>query len=392
MFDSIMIGTSGLLVHSKGLRTVGNNLANVNTPGYKGSELEFAELVEQGSGQTAQDAGAASGGGLTTLGTHISFRAGLDQATGNPLDLSVDGNGFYTVKRGDELLYTRDGQFHFDDRGILVNSSGDHVQALDANGKLTDVVLGALERSMPKATSTVKLIGNLNATVATPAVDDKVNAITVFDADGGTHAITLSFKNNGDGDYTVTATDAAGTTLNTASLKFSGGFPTADTSTMSFTYTPAGGSAMLLNFDFSQGVTSLAQSTSLALQSLDGYLAGTSVDQSIDAEGTLNVKYSNNQTAKGPRLALANVQVEGDLEAAGGSMFTARAGAQVRYGHAGADDFGKLQVGHREGSNVDMAEEFSNLILMQRGYQASSHVVSTANDMIQELFDMKGHR
>jgi flagellar hook protein FlgE len=64
----------------------------------------------------------------------------------------------------------------------------------------------------------------------------------------------------------------------------------------------------------------------------------------------------------------------------------------VRYGHAGADDFGSLQVGHREGSNVDMAEEFSNLILMQRGYQASSHVVSTANDMIQELFDMKGHR
>lgn len=391
MFDSIMIGTSGLLAHSKGLRAVGNNLANVNTPGFKGSQLDFANLVEQGSGQSGQD-DAASGGGLTTMGSHISFRAGLDQTTGNPLDLNINGNGFYTVKRGTDLLYTRDGEFHFDDKGILVNGSGDHVQALDANGKLADVTLASLERSMPKATSTIKLSGNLNATVATPAVDDKVNAITVFDASGGTHAITLSFKNNGNGDYTVTATDAAGTTLNTGSLKFSGGFPTADTSTMSFSYTPPGGSAMTLNFDFSQGVTSLAQSTTLALQSQDGFQAGTSVDQSIDTTGTLNVKYSNDQTAKGPRLALANVQVEGDLEEAGGSMFSARSGAQVRYGYAGTDDFGSLVVGHREGSNVDMAEEFSNLILMQRGYQASSHVVSTANDMIQELFDMKGNR
>jgi flagellar hook protein FlgE len=392
MFDSILIGTSGLLAHSKGLRTVGNNLANVNTPGFKGSQLEFANLVEQGADQSGQDAGAASGGGLTTLGSHISFRGGLDQATGNPLDLHIDGNGFYTVKRGGDLLYTRDGQFHFDDKGILVNGSGDHVQALDVNGKLADVTLESFARSMPKATSTVKLTGNLNATVATPAVDDKVNAITVYDASGGTHAITLSFKNNGNGDYTVTATDAAGTTLNTGSLKFSGGFPTTATSTMSFSYTPAGASAMTLNFDFSQGVTSLAETTTLALVSQDGYQAGTIVDQSVDANGTLNVKYSNNQTAKGPRLALANVQVEGDLEEAGGSMFTARAGTPVRYGYAGADDFGKLLVGHREGSNVDMAEEFSNLILMQRGYQASSHVVSTANDMIQELFDMKGHR
>jgi flagellar hook protein FlgE len=392
MFDSIMIGSSGLLAHSKGLRTVGNNLANVNTPGFKGSQLEFSNLVEQGGHHGSQDNAPGAGTGLTTLGSHVSFRAGLDQATGNPLDLNINGNGFYTVKRGDDLLYTRHGEFHFDDKGILVNSAGDHVQALDANGKLTDVVLGDLERSMPKATSTVKLAGNLNAAVSTPAVDDKVNEITVYDANGGTHAITLTFKNNGDGDYTVTATDAAGATLNTGSLKFSGGFPTAATSTMSFSYTPAGGSAMLLNFDFSQGVTSLAQPTTLALQSQDGYQAGARVDQSIDADGTLNVKYSNNQTAKGPRLALANVLVEGDLEDAGGSMFTARAGAQVRYGHAGSDDFGSLLAGHREGSNVDMAEEFSNLILMQRGYQASSHVVSTANDMIQELFDMKGHR
>lgn len=393
MFDSIMIGTSGLLAHEKGLRTVGNNLSNVNTPGFKGSSLEFANLVDQGTGGHAgQNAYSAGGSGLTTLGSHINFQAGLDQSTGNPLDLNIQGNGFYTLKRGDDLLYTRNGSFQFDDKGVLVNSSGDHVQALDANGKLADITLGTLERSMPKATSTVALTGNLNATVATPAIDDKVNAVTIYDANGGSHSISLSFKNNGSGDYTVKATDDAGTLLNTGDLKFASGFPTAETSVMSFSYTPPGGSAMTLKFDFSKSVTSLAQTTTLAVQSQDGYAAGTSVNQSIGADGTLSMTYSNDQTAKGPRLALANFRVEEDLQDAGGSAFSARSGTQVRYGYAGTDDFGSLLSGHLEGSNVDMAEEFSTLILMQRGYQAASHVVSTANDMIQELFDMKGSR
>ena len=100
--------------------------------------------------------------------------------------------------------------------------------------------------------------------------------------------------------------------------------------------------------------------------------------------------YSNNQTGKGVRLALAQFVTEGDLQEVSGGVFEKHSGAPVRYGYAGAESFGTLSLGHREGSNVDLAEEFGNLILMQRGYQASSHVISTANDMIQQLFDMKG--
>jgi len=113
-------------------------------------------------------------------------------------------------------------------------------------------------------------------------------------------------------------------------------------------------------------------------------------EPSIDADGTVTVHYSNNQSAKGPRLALAQFQTEDDLSEIAGGMFALREGAAVRYGYAGGDEFGALVAGHREGSNVDLAEEFGNLILMQRGYQASSHVISTANEMIQQLFDMKG--
>ena len=107
MFDTINIGTSGLLVHAKGLRLVGNNLANVNTPGFKSAQLQFAELFDQ-QGGTPQQSGASHseglGTGLTSIGSQINFKAGLDQSTGNPLDLNIDGNGFYAIKREGQSL------------------------------------------------------------------------------------------------------------------------------------------------------------------------------------------------------------------------------------------------------------------------------------------------
>jgi flagellar hook protein FlgE len=128
------------------------------------------------------------------------------------------------------------------------------------------------------------------------------------------------------------------------------------------------------------------------MASQDGYAAGVRTDQSIDSDGTIKLYYSNGQTADGPRLALANFRSASELEEQSGSAFALKQGGEVEYGHAGDATFGTLRAGHLEGSNVDLAEEFGNLILMQRGYQASSHVISTANDMIQQLFDMKGNR
>jgi flagellar hook protein FlgE len=388
MFDLIQIGTSGLLANEHGLRTVGNNLSNVNTAGFKGSQAQFASLFEQGSGHGQQH---ATSSGVTTLGDAISFRAGLDQATGNPLDLMIDGSGFFAVRRDDQIVYTRAGAFHFDAQGALVNASGDHVQGYDTNGELADVTLAGLERSMPKATTAVKLSGNVTSTVATPAVPANVNGINVIDSAGATHKLNMTLLNNGTGTYAVTVTDpATSTTVGTGSVTFMGGFPTASTSLLSLTYKPAGADEMKLAFDFGSNVTALASATTLNVLSQDGYGAGTQSDAAIGADGTVTVAYSNGQTATGPRLALANFASTEDLEEAGGSAFALKGRGTVEYGYAGLDGNGSLEAGHLEGSNVDMAEEFSNLILMQRGYQAASHVVSTANDMIQELFDMKG--
>lgn len=375
--------------HAKGLRTVGNNLANVNTPGFKAAQQQFGALFEQGANQTGQ------GAGVQAAGTQLLFKAGTEQGTGNALDLSINGNGMFAVKRDGKVLYTRDGGFQFNGEDILVNSAGDHVQALDGSGVLADISLGNLQRNAAKVTSSVKLAGNLTTVVATPPVDATLNGVTIFDAKGISHTVNLSFKDggtvNGSNTYTVTIKDGVtnGATLATGTVVFDAGAPQAGKDKITFDYKSEGVAEFKVELDFSK--TGAATSpTSLQVSSQDGYRPGTRTDQSFDSDGVLTVTYSNGQKVKGPRLVLADFSQGQDLEQMSGSMFSLRAGGKVHYGFAATESFGTLATGRREGSNVDMAEEFGNLILMQRGYQASSHVISTANDMIQQLFDMKG--
>lgn len=389
MFDTLFIGTSGLLSNAKGLKIVSNNLANVNTPGFKGSQLQFADLFEQGGGVVAHDGHKEpTGQGVTSLGARLDFRPGSDQSTGNALDQSINGNGMFTLRRDGELRYSRAGDFQFDGKEVLTNGAGDHVQGLDSSGKLIDITLTGLERNPAKATATVKLVGNVTTTVAVPAVDTTVNGVTVIDASGASHTLTLTIKDTGGGSYVVSAADSAAPSvmLGVGTIKFAGGSPVAGSDSFNLQY-----QQQTVKLDFS-GAGAQGTPSGMSMGSQDGYVAGVRTDQTIDSDGTIKVRYSNGQTAKGPRLAMAQFVTESDLEQAGGGAFTKTSDGVVQYGYAGSDAFGKLVAGHREGSNVDLAEEFSNLIVMQRGYQAASHVISTANDMIQELFDMKGHR
>lgn len=400
MFDTLYIGTSGLLGNAKGLKIVSNNLANVNTPGFKSSQLQFADVFSRnggatdGSGQSAEPGGK----GMNTLGAALNFRPGSEQSTGNPLDQVINGNGLFTVRRENELLYTRAGDFRFNGDEVLTNSAGDHVQGLDSGGKLVDVTLKDLASSAPKATTTVSLRGNLTSVVAIPPVDAVVSNIPIIDAAGGSRAVNLSLRDAGGGSYTVTVTDAAAATttpaptpLGTGTVRFANGVAVAGADSVTFQYATAGVAAFAVKLDFAKTEARLTPTT-LSFDTQDGHVAGVRTNQSIDADGTVSVSYSNGQTRKGARLALANFSTEKDLVQAGGGAFSRTAQGRVQYGYAGVDAFGSLVSGRREGSNVDLAEEFSNLIVMQRGYQAASHVISTTNDMIQQLFDMKGNR
>ncbi len=391
MFDTLLIGTSGLLSHAKGLKVVGNNLANVNTVGFKSSQLQFAELFEQGGGSRPDGSKDVQGQGVADQSTRVMFRTGTDQTTGKALDLAISGNGFFVVKHDEQLLYSRAGQFEFNGDNVLVNARGDKVQGMDGNGKLADIGLADLEHSLPKATSLVKVGGILTNVVTSPPVNAVLNNVSLIAPSGAAVTVNLSFTNAGSGNYTVKVTDSASSTeLGTGNVMFANGFAVPGSSAFSFNYKNATVPEFAVQLDFG-AVQNNAQSNQLAVVTQDGYNSGVRTDQTIGADGTITVRYSNGQTAKGPRLVLADFQAESDLEQVNGG-FVARDGAPISHGYAGDGPFGKLQAGHLEGSNVDLAEEFGNLILMQRGYQASSHVISTANDMIQQLFDMKGGR
>ena len=388
MINSIAIAESGLQGYEKALQTISDNTANMNTPGFKGSTTQFSDMAfgEQADGGSPF---GQAGDGLRSLGTSIDFSKGQMQATSNPLDLAVNGDGFFTTRdEQGNVHYTKDGAFKFDGEGQLVSvTSGEQVLGIDSGGALAPISIAALKTSLPKATTSVSFSGILSSSVQT----DTVSGITVIDTSGTSHALTATLTpvTGSKGSWTVTLLDGAAT-VGTGTLVFSaGGTPTGNAS-LPFSYTPAGGSAMALALDFSSGVTSvdIGGSSTLAVAKQDGYAAGTLTGETFDSTGTLVLTYSNSQTVKQQQLALSQFDSTDQVAAAGNNAFKAVGATAWHVGTAGSGTFGTLSSSELEGSNVDLSREFSNLVIMQRGYQACSQVVSTTSDMLTALFGM----
>lgn len=397
MFDSINIGMSGLQAYSKGLKVISNNVANLNTPGFKSSDMLFADLYYQGGGAGGSAGGSGTsqtGTGVSAQASFINFKDGDVRQTGNPLDMSIDGEGFFVTRdaANGNTTYSRAGQFGFDKDGILISRATERqVMGFAADGSLGVISLNGLRVNPPRVTSTVRLQGNLSST----ATDFTVDGVRIVDAVGVEHTVRLSFRprTGAAGTWTVTVID--GTTETSAGeIEFAAGRPVAGRDSLSFAYTPAGAAAINVNFDFTDQVTSFAAGTisTLAVASANGVTAGALTQVSFDTEGVLTLTYSNGETATGSQLALATFDSRGGLTQIGNGDFVAAQDQQAQLARAGSDLVGTVVGNQIEVSNVDLSAEFSNLIVMQRGYQASSRIVSTANDMLQELFDMKGGR
>lgn len=392
MLTSINIGTSGLVGFSKGLETISQNVANLNTPGFKGSSSQFNSLFSAGSengGTGNGQQGAAGGSGMTATASVLNFGQGQLNQTGKDLDVAIDGNGFFVLKDGDgNTSYTRDGRFSFNEEGILVSAKGEHVQALDAEGKLKDITLEGVRSNPASASATIKL----NGTLSTADTTKVVSAINVTDSAGGTHALSVEFKNNTAvtaGSWLVTVKDGS-TVVGTGEIKYANGFLDAATANISVNYAPAGVAAMPLTITVDASSTSAASgASSMALASVDGYGIGAMTKTAFDETGTLVVSYSNNQTSKKQTLALANFPTTATLHENGKGAFTSTTPNDVVLGVAkGSAD--KITGGSLEGSNVDLSKEFSAIIVTQRGYQAASELISTANQMLETLMRMKG--
>ena len=328
---------------------------------------------------------------MATGESSFNFRQGDLRQTGNTMDLAVEGQGLFVLRDADGTLrYTRAGQFEMNTDGFLVDRvSGAKVMGLDGRGQLTEVNITSYRVNAPKSTGKLSFAGNLDSS----RTDDITSNLSVVDAAGAPHALTLKFtaETTPAGRWKVTLMEGT-TTVGTSTIDFVDGRPKAGADKLSFTYTPAGQPAMPLTLDFSGSqVTSFASSTlaPVSVSSKDGYEAGAMSKFSFDSKGELKLEFANGQTSTGPRLALANVDTPQLLEAVGGNSFTAADGAKLSYGKAGEGSFGSVRAGSVEISNVDLSQEFSDMVIMQRGYQASAQIVSTANDMLQELFGMK---
>lgn len=390
MLDSIYVGMTGLHGFSQGLRVIANNTANINTPGFKGSTAQFADLFYSTAGSGS---GLAQVGyGLDTTGTALNFKQGELRQTGNTLDLAMDGQGLFTLRdpNGD-LHYTRAGQFMFDSEGKLVNrGDASAVMGVDTNGVMGEIGIRGQATLQGKASSNVKFAGNLSST----ATSQTVNSVKVIDSVGGEHLLSVKFTNDNAtaaGAWTVELLVGA-TSVGTGQITFVDGRPAPASSAVSLTYTPAGLPPIPLVLDFSTDVTSFASGTlsTIAFQSQDGYPPGALTGVTFDEMGVLVMSYSNGQTVKGSKLSLARFDSLDAVEPVGGNAFDATNSLAWHVGTAGEGGFGLVRSGMVELSNVDLSQEFSDLVIMQRGYQASSQVISTANEMLQELFAMRG--
>jgi len=391
MLGSIYIGLSGMNAYSKGLQTISNNVANLNTLGYKSTSLSFSDVYTSGSaGQSYLGATASgAGGGVRFDASGVDFGQGDLRATDSELDLAIQGSGFLVLLDGDKSYFARTGSFTVNEDGYIVDqSTGYRLAVLDENRQPVALSLDSRRGNPPVATTRITFANNISSTATEAAVSN----IAVYDSNGGKHTWKVAFTpvSGSAGEWTVTVTDQSGDVLKTATLKFNGSVPDPTTSLITVTDTPPNADALSVVLDFSQGVTSWSATSTISAAKVDGVGAGTLTSVTIEDDGQVKLTYSNDETVELGFIAIADVRDPQSLERVGSGLFENPSGTEVRYLASGSEGVGKLVSKQLEASNVDLAQQFGDLILVQRGFQASSQVVSVSNDMIQQLFGIRG--
>jgi len=393
MLGSIYIGLSGMNAFSKGLQTISNNVSNMNTSGYKANSVTFSDMFSQGSPglsftSNGSDEQAATGVRVDT--PRVDFRQGDLQQTGNALDLAIQGSGFLALLSGDKTYYARTGRFEVSSDGYIVQQgSGYRLAVLDGSNQLVAVNVDSKRTNPPVTTTKIVFADNLSST----ATDASVSNIAVFDKLGGKHVWQVKFTPDATtpGQWSVAVTDDAGASVGTGTIKFIAGVVDPANSKVTVT-SGSGAQAFDVLLDFSSGVTSFSSGTvsTIRAASTDGNAPGALSQVSVDPDGQVKLTYTNGKTALLGAVAVADFRDPQSLQRTGDGLFEDKAGIDRRLVGSGVEGAGKIVSGEVESSNVDLSHEFGELILIQRGFQAASQVVSVSNDMIQQLFAMRG--
>jgi flagellar hook protein FlgE len=390
MLRSLFSGISGLRAHQQMMDVTGNNISNINTAGFKSSQATFADTLSQmvrGAGAPQAGNGGTNpaqvGLGVRLAGIETNFAQGAAQVTGRNTDLMLQGDGFFVVRDGGEQLFTRAGSFSFDTDGRLVGSGGKVVQgwsavdgAIDTMGAPSDIRLPIGVLLPPTETTAAVVGGNLpgDTTSTTPIV----KSITVYDALGNESTLSASFTRVSQSEWSATITNGA-TSSGAQTITFDAeGSPTPTSMTV-------GG----IEVDLSR-VTNFAGNDTVAALSQNGGEMGSLQAFSIGQDGTLVGIFSNGLKSPLAQIAVANFNNPPGLEKVGDSMYrsTVNSGA-VQLGTAGSGNRGVVQGGALEMSNVDLAQEFTNLVIAQRGFQANSRMITASDELLQDLVNLK---
>lgn len=420
MLRSLFSGISGLRAHQQMLDVTSNNIANVNTVGYKSSQVVFQDTLSQmmkAAGAPQQGQGginpAQVGLGVRLGAINTSFIQGSAQTTGRATDVMISGDGFFVVNSVDEQMYTRAGAFNFDAEGKLVTPNGAAVQgwpavngAVNTNASIGDIYLPMGTLIAPNPTHNVLISGNVPADATVPTLIPR--SIKTYDVQGNVVMLTTTFELNGTGgwdvrvgDDTTPPTDPPTLPPVLGTINFLPNGQVDKSTSANFTdpanpgvtktgvaYTPAGSTEPI--YIELEGLTKYTGATTVSPLSQDGTPAATLQSFSINPDGQLVGVFSNGNKQTVAQLALANFNNPPGLEKAGDSLyrFTVNSGlAQI--GIAGTAGLGTMQAGAVEMSNVDLAQEFTNLIVAQRGFQANAKVISTSDEVLQELVNLK---
>jgi flagellar hook protein FlgE len=417
LFGALSIGRSGLISSGAALSVIGNNIANVNTPGFKGSRVEFADLLSADAGGDIGKIGLG-----TRIGTvRTLFTQGSIEATGRALDLGIEGQGFFVVRDGTGQLYTRAGNFSIDKDGVVTDLLGHALQGrpVDASGvpvgTLQDVSIFGVS-SAAKATTTAALGGNLEATAALKGPFDGTSfqtaydtsnfqhSVKVFDSRGGAHDLTVFFTRTADntwamnvaaddGDFTGgTAGNIRLLSSGTVTFNADGSLASASGTTVNATFAGAAAQAITLDLGTPGSSTGLAQYASpsgISDLAQDGFGAGGLASLSVDEAGFVTGSFDNGETRPLFQLAIGQFKAPEGLLADGNQLYreTIESGQAV-IGTAGVAGNGRIVSSSLEQSNVQLAQEFIDLISTQRSFQANTRVITASDTLLGDLVNM----
>ncbi|MBX3303944.1 MAG: flagellar hook protein FlgE [Nitrospira sp.] len=449
ILSSLFTGVSGLNANGNALSVVGNNIANLSTIGFKSSRSVFADLVSSSLG----GAGGAiqTGLGVALNGVQGNFSQGSLSTTSNALDLAIDGNGFFIMRdTAGATFYSRAGQFHLDAQNRIVDPSGFFLQGyqVNASGLMTASISGVTlptTTAPPNPTTTVDIGANLNSqsTTGTFSLLDPAGtaqfstSLTVYDSVGNSHLLTTYFTKTAANTWTYNVVGSTNEIVtgnyHSSNVNASLGLVRLASGTLTFTTSGAldtesvvtsyddgtsGGTAggtvgqaqidfvgatpnQTIAFNFGTSVTTdggagfdlttqFGAASGLVQQSQNGFGAGTLQTFSVETNGMVNGRFSNGQVRPLAQLALARFPDPLGLVRTGKNTFAeSGTSGQPLVGAATSAGLGRVLANTLELSNVDLGESFIDMIAAQRGFQANSRVITTSDEVLQELVNLK---